>query len=1050
MRVCYASLHSAADAALLGDVAEDFHALGFDGLALGVHMEGEAARGAIQTAARAASAAGLPVMLDLLLERPEQIGAANIPDAWFIGDPIGSPPPDPRSNRTVARFQWGEQVVADEIARWWGAELAQLARQGVGGFRCLSPNIPPPSVWRTISAATCDSGSPIGFYAWTAGLPWERIAALREAGFSGGFLSSAWWDGRAPWLAGEAELIAQLGAALSIVDAPAGHGLAPTMLDRDSSADAAMRKRSLLRALSLASCLGDGLFAPISILGGDDDALNEDARSRWFGAGSDGDIRAAIIAANERAAAVAGLSPPRFAGFSGDVSILLRADSLAHGLATKGAAILINQDDSQTAAPSAMTLAGCGSFIPAQEADRSAPPLAPSEVRLVPLIATRPVSVKKPRTAVDRFLQAPRIAIERITGDIDNGRFAAKRIVGQPVIIEADIFSDGHDKIAAEVLWRPADERPWRRSPMAPLGNDRWRGTFIPDRIGRHLITVEAWQDSFASFQHALHSKMRAKVDVSVELEEARQLVSVAQTRRPDPDLARLLGLLEQKDQQGADAALSPQVTKAMAERDARRFLTQREPPIPLEIEREQAGFASWYELFPRSVTDNSARHGTLRDVIGRLPAIRAMGFDVLYFPPIHPIGRKNRKGRNNSLTAATEDVGSPYAIGAAEGGHDAILTELGDLDDFRALVRAAERQGIEIALDFAIQCSPDHPWLAQHPGWFQRRPDGSIRYAENPPKKYEDIVNVDFYAPDATPALWIALRDVVRFWIDQGVRMFRVDNPHTKPLPFWEWMIADIRSARPDIIFLSEAFTRPKMMYRLAKLGFSQSYTYFTWRNTKPELTAYIEELVTTAPRDYFRPHFFVNTPDINPIYLQISGRPGFVIRAALAATLSGLWGLYSGFEMCEATPLPGREEYLNSEKYEIRARDYASPGNIVSEITALNNLRRAYPALQTHLNTRFYNAFNDAIIYYGKGDPAADEMLLVLINLDPHAAHECDFEIPLWEWGLSDNASVEVENLWRGGRFIWRGKVQHIRLDPLDSPVAIFRIAPRAGIAA
>ncbi len=418
------------------------------------------------------------------------------------------------------------------------------------------------------------------------------------------------------------------------------------------------------------------------------------------------------------------------------------------------------------------------------------------------------------------------------------------------------------------------------------------------------------------------------------------------------------------------------------------------------------------------------------------------MGFDVLYFPPIHPIGRINRKGRNNSLTAAPGDVGSPYAIGSAEGGHDALNPELGTLDDFRALIRAGQENNLEVAIDFAIQCAPDHPWVKQHKDWFRWRPDGSIRYAENPPKKYEDIVNPDFYGEASFPAVWTALRDVVQFWVDQGVRIFRVDNPHTKPLPFWQWMVADIQGRNPDVLFLAEAFTRPKPMYRLAKAGFSQSYTYFTWRNTKQEITDYLTELTTPPVANFFRPNFFVNTPDINPVFLQTSGRAGFLIRAALAATLSGLWGVYSGFELCEAGALPEREEYLDSEKYEIRPRDYAMPGNIVAEITALNRIRRHHPALQSHLGLKFYNAFNDQIILYGKRDPLDHSMVLVVVSFDPHIAQEAAIEVPLWEFGLPDEAAIAVADLMSGEYFTWHGKHQYIRLDPVDLPFRIWRL--------
>jgi starch synthase (maltosyl-transferring) len=447
--------------------------------------------------------------------------------------------------------------------------------------------------------------------------------------------------------------------------------------------------------------------------------------------------------------------------------------------------------------------------------------------------------------------------------------------------------------------------------------------------------------------------------------------------------------------------------------------------------------------MFPRSAADDATRHGTFDDVARHLPRIRDMGFDVLYFTPIHPIGRTNRKGRNNTLNAGPGDPGSPYAIGAAEGGHDALHPELGDLAAFRRLVAAAEAHGLEIALDFAIQCSPDHPWLQEHPGWFAWRPDGSLRYAENPPKKYEDIVNVDFYAPDAVPGLWIALRDVILHWVEQGVRTFRVDNPHTKPLPFWEWMIAEVQARDPGVIFLSEAFTRPKMMQRLAKLGFTQSYTYFTWRNTKAELTEYLTELTTTAAAEFYRPHFFVNTPDINPAFLQGSGRAGHLIRAALATTLSGLWGAYCGFELCEARALPGKEEYLDSEKYEIRAWDWDRPGNIVAEITALNRIRRENPALQTHLGLQFLNCWNDSILAFRKMTPDRGNLLVVAVSLDPFAVQEAGFEVPLWEFGLPDDAEVEVEDLLSGRAWRWRGKVQHLRLDPAALPYAILRIA-------
>jgi starch synthase (maltosyl-transferring) len=431
--------------------------------------------------------------------------------------------------------------------------------------------------------------------------------------------------------------------------------------------------------------------------------------------------------------------------------------------------------------------------------------------------------------------------------------------------------------------------------------------------------------------------------------------------------------------------------------------------------------------------------------VIARLPYIRDLGFDVLYMPPIHPVGRVNRKGRNNSLTAGPDDPGSPYAIGSEEGGHDAIHPELGDFDDFARLVAAAGEHGLEVALDFAIQCAPDHPWVREHPEWYDWRPDGTIKYAENPPKKYEDIVNVHFYR-DALPSLWYALRDIVVFWAERGVRIFRVDNPHTKPLPFWEWMIADVQSRYPDTIFLAEAFTRPKMMKRLAKIGFTQSYSYFTWRNTKEELTEYLTELTRSECRHYMRPNFFVNTPDINPYYLQTGGRAGFQVRLVLAATLAGNYGIYNGFELCEAAAIPGREEYLNSEKYEIRAWDWDRPGHIRDDIAWINRMRRQHPALRDFTNIEFYNAWNDNILYYGRRTPDRESFILVAVNLDPHAAQGADFEVPLWEFGLPDHASIRAEDLVTGQPFTWRGKIQHMQLDPAVRPYEIWRLIGEA----
>ncbi|MBS7696515.1 MULTISPECIES: alpha-1,4-glucan--maltose-1-phosphate maltosyltransferase [unclassified Chelatococcus] len=642
--------------------------------------------------------------------------------------------------------------------------------------------------------------------------------------------------------------------------------------------------------------------------------------------------------------------------------------------------------------------------------------------------------------------------IENVAPAVDGGRFAVKHILGCPINVTADLFLDGHDKIAARILWRALDDPEWQTAPMALVENDRWEGSFIPTRLGRHVYTIEAWRDAYASWRDEVEKKRAARQTLDLALAEGLLHLRDASANARSTEGEKLAAALAAAEAEvTADAAVDrlfdPHVARLAAACDPQEHRTRYPVEIPLLIERLGAAFASWYELFPRSETSDARQHGTLLGVIGRLPAIRDMGFDVLYFPPIHPIGRKNRKGRNNALTAGPDEPGSPYAIGSEDGGHDAIHPELGTLEDFRRLRDAAAAHGIELALDFAIQCSPDHPWLTEHPEWFAWRPDGSIRYAENPPKRYEDIVNVDFYAEGSVPALWLALRDVVLTWAAEGVRLFRVDNPHTKPLPFWEWMIADVTSRYPDVVFLSEAFTKPKMMYRLAKVGFSQSYTYFTWRNDKGGLTEYLSELTQSPVRDYFRPHFFVNTPDINPIFLQTSGRPGFLIRAALATTLSGLWGMYSGFELCEADPLPGKEEYQDSEKYEIKPRDWQKPGNIIDAITQLNRIRKANPALRTHLGLKFYNAFDDRVIYYGKATPARDNAILVLVNLDPFNARTFSFELPLWEWGLGDNAALAIDDLLNERTFLLEGKSQWMTLDPHRQPYAIWRVRPAGG---
>ncbi len=638
-------------------------------------------------------------------------------------------------------------------------------------------------------------------------------------------------------------------------------------------------------------------------------------------------------------------------------------------------------------------------------------------------------------------LSGRRFLIENLYPIVDTGRYPVKRIAGDRFEVWADIFRDGHDVIAAALVWRRDGQTRWRREPMRRHDNDRWVGSFVPDAPGRYAYAIEAWTDRFATWRRDFMLKRDAGQDLALESREGRDLVADLKPRDKSAAAAIMLAR-EVFDCTGSpDALLEAELAAIMAEHQPRSDLT-RTASLPLVIDRPIARAGAWYEMFPRSQAREHSRHGTFDDCIARLPGLADLGFDVIYLPPIHPIGRINRKGRNNALVSAPGDPGSPYAIGAAEGGHDAIHPELGTLEDFRRFLAACRDHRMEVALDFAIQCAPDHPWLAAHADWFKRRPDGSIRYAENPPKKYEDIVNPDFCCDDRQ-ALWSALRDIVLFWIEQGVHIFRVDNPHTKPFPFWEWLIHDVQQRTPGVIFLSEAFTRPKVMKALAKLGFTQSYTYFTWRTTKSELTAYLHEITQYPEREYFRPNFFVNTPDILPFHLQSGERWMFKARVTLAATLSSNYGIYSGFELIEHDPIPGKEEYLNSEKYEFKVRDWNKPGNIKDYIGRLNRLRRANPALLQTSDLRFAAVDDDYVIGFVKESVASDNAVAVAVALDGHGPRQFWFhfgEIEIGPAGARRRVAA-IENLATGERqsLEWGGV--RLRIDPADDPALLLR---------
>jgi starch synthase (maltosyl-transferring) len=653
-----------------------------------------------------------------------------------------------------------------------------------------------------------------------------------------------------------------------------------------------------------------------------------------------------------------------------------------------------------------------------------------------PLAAQKPVLAGKPTKAAIEG----RFYIEDIYPSVDTGRFAVKRIIGEPIDIWADILRDGHDVLAAQLIWRRERERAWQRVPMHLFSNDRWTASFVPAELGRHVYAIEAWTDEFATWRRDFLVKRKAGQDTNLDALEGELLLASAQPA--SPAAAELIAQARAAfaREQNPDHLVAEALAAAMAESQIRRDLT-RSQIFPLMIDRPRARASAWYEMVPRSQGDVPGRHGTFDDCIARLPEIAELGFDVIYLTPIHPIGATNRKGRNNRLRAEPGDPGSPYAIGAAEGGHDAVHPQLGTLADFKRLVAACQQHHMEIALDFAVQCSPDHPWLKQHPDWFKRRPDGTIRYAENPPKKYEDIVNPDFFAADAK-SLWFALRDIVLFWIDQGVRIFRVDNPHTKPFPFWEWLIREVQERHPDVMFLSEAFTRPKVMKALAKLGFTQSYTYFTWRTDKDELQAYLTELARYPERDYYRPNFFTNTPDILPLHLQSGERWMFLSRLALAATLSSAYGIYNGFELLEHEPIPGREEYLDSEKYEIKVRDWDKPGNIKDYIARLNRIRRENPALQQTNNLRFVPVDDGQVIGFVKESPDGSNSVAVAIALDK-SPRQFWFHFGDLEIGPADGRRhvAAIEDLVTGERrgTEWGGV--RLYIDPAHDPALLFR---------
>ncbi len=642
-----------------------------------------------------------------------------------------------------------------------------------------------------------------------------------------------------------------------------------------------------------------------------------------------------------------------------------------------------------------------------------------------------------------------RIVIEELDPEIDGGRFPIKRIIGDRIVVEADIFADGHDVLSAVLLYRKGDSPDWTEVSMESLVNDRWRGSFVVDTLGQYQYTIIAWADRFGTWQRNLEKKAGAKQDTQVDFLEGAKLIEETIPRADRKDADSLQELVDaftgNRKSRGNKVrlALSNKVTALMDRYPDRRFAVAYPKELKVVVDHPKARFSAWYEMFPRSCADKKGEHGTFRDCEKWLPYIAGMGFNVLYFPPIHPIGETSRKGKNNSTTAGPGDPGTPWAIGSKEGGHKSIHPQLGALSDFRNFIKKAREYDIEVALDIAFQCSPDHPYVKEHPEWFRWRPDGTVQYAENPPKKYQDIYPLEFET-EHWEELWEELKSIIIFWIGLGVRIFRVDNPHTKPFAFWEWLISGIKKEHPEVIFLAEAFTRPKIMYRLAKLGFSQSYTYFTWRNVKWEITQYLNELTQTEIKEFFRPNFWPNTPDILSDYLRDGGKPAFITRLVLAATLSTNYGIYGpAFELCvNQRKDKGSEEYLNSEKYELKHWDISNPKSLKDLITRVNGIRKENIALQDNSNLRFHSVNNDQLICYSKNTDDFSNLILVVVNLDYRYKQSVWVELPLERLGLIPTKPYILDDLLADEIYQWQGPRNYVELDPKKMPAHIFRI--------
>ncbi|WP_035690642.1 maltotransferase domain-containing protein [Azospirillum halopraeferens] len=1019
---------------------------------------------------------GQSVMLDLVVNHTAK-DALLVEDhpEWFRRDSDGelySPravDPVDTSRVTIwgdlAELNYDDPRAREGLIAYWSRYVRHYTGLGIKGFRCDAAYQVPADVWKPLIDAARSIDPEVRFFAETLGCTVEQVEDLCGAGFDFLFNSAKWWDFKADWLLEQYETYRRIAPTVAFPESHDTDRLAAEVGSQDTERLARHLKMHYLFAASFST----GVMMPVGFEYGFTrrlDVVNtrpEDWETPKLDlTGFIGKVNA--MKRDTPALNVEGPQRRVTAPHNPVMGLVRTPDGPAGGCSI----VLLNPDETRAHPidPGPLLAETGGFFGPVEDVTPDAEPLPfepgrPLELRPLELrvfrargIESRPIEVRGPdgdaeaRAWMDE-VAAGRITIENLYPELDGGRFAVKRVVGDVMEVWADIYTDGTFVLGAAVEYRAVDEEQWREAPMRLHENDRWVGHVPLSRNTRYLYTIAAWRDVWESWRSDFKKKYDAGVDIGLEIVEGRRFIEQSAARQTGEGRKALEQVINRlytlRGHEVVDYILSDEPRQAMARYGERQYLSRYGRHLEVFVDRTAARYSAWFEIFPRSASPDPSRPGTFDDVIAQLPMVRDMGFDVLYFPPIHPIGEVNRKGRNNTLNPGPDDPGVPYAIGSRHGGHTAIDPTIGTLDDFRRVVAAAHDHGLEIALDFAIQCAPDHPWIKEHPQWFYWRPDGSIRFAENPPKKYQDIVNVSFYR-ESYPDLWYALRDVVLFWCNEGVRIFRVDNPHTKPFPFWEWMIREVQDRFPDAIFLSEAFTRPKLMRRLAKVGYSQSYTYFTWRNTKQELTDYLNELAHGEAKDYMRPNFFPNTPDILPPILTQGGRSAHMSRAVLAATLSPAYGIYGPYIVCEAEPYPGKQEYNHSEKYEIRHWDWDRPGNIKDYITRINRIRKENPALHYLSNLRFYNAYEDNILFYGKMTESRDNIVLIAVNLDPHAAHGGTLEIPLWELGLPDYAHVDVEDLFTGQRFTWIGKHQHVWLDPHANPAAIWRIKPPA----